>query len=314
MEENTTNKHEEAPAEFSEKPLPDVPVVERETVPQLTPQAETISSVAEPKAEVVVSVHESADSETTLLGFTLEQFKALLVKILLGCLVAAAVVAVIAVLIGGMTDTVWRSVGTITVAMIHIAILFGVIYIATPHGPGTVQRTTNIVVNASIFIVICSFFTSVLNIWDVFDGTLAWKLYMTYIVALVSLMHYKVLSDAQAVYPKLLPYVSVTYGCIVVVALLILGVVYPDNGFDMLNGFYGRLLAAAVIIDVTLTTIIAVMQHLYLQQHPELHQQVAYKSSAGRTIFITIAVVFGIPMLFWFLSTLFSMMSMSRYQ
>lgn len=48
------------------------------------------------------------------------------------------------------------------------------------------------------------------------------------------------------------------------------GAVYATNGADLLKGFYGRLLAASAIVDVASSTIIAGLQRLYLQKHPDL--------------------------------------------
>lgn len=218
------------------------------------------------------------------------QLKSLLIKVLLGCLIAAASVAVVAILIGSMSEVVWRSIGTIFSAIIHIGIVFAIISITTS-GNSKVARTTDFVVNASLVIAICSFFTSVFSTWDVLDGEIAAKLYATYIVLLLSVLHGKTLLDVEAVYQKVKPYVLANLVFIGLVAAMVLGVVYVDEGWRLLDGFYGRLLAASAVISVTLSVVVAVMHRLFIQKHPEL-QTVKAKHSAGRIIVAILLLVF----------------------
>lgn len=262
------------------------------------------SPIEIPKIEnqdILLSVpveEQPAVKEARFYGLTIAGLRTLLVKILLGCLIAAAAVAVVAVLLGSMTDVVWRAVWTIAVAMLHIAILFGIVSMTPAHETETSYRSTNLLINTTLVIAICSFFTAVLNIWGVFDGALASKLYATYVVALVSIIHAKVLMDTASVYDKVKAYVYANYCLIILLAFLLLGVIYPDNGFEILNGFYGRLLAATAIVNVTLTTVVAVMQHLYLQKHPELKTSVPRRVSLGKLIVIILLVLFlGGPIL-----------------
>lgn len=296
MEENNTRQQTEEPAQFSKEQLPELPIIEERAVGQPPEMARPETNEPQPVA-VELPQTTLVQPAITFYGLTVAQLKSLLVKILLGCLVAAAVVAVVAVLIGGMSDVVWRSIGTIVVAMLHIAILFGVISMTPSQRSAAAQDTANIVVNAVIIVAIFSFFTAIFNIWDVFDGALAAKLYVTYIVLLVSLLQYKTVSDAGDTHNKLRPFVYAAYGSIILVALLVLGATYSDNAWDMLSGFYGRLLAAAVIIDVTLTTIVAVILHLYLQQHPELRPKAAHRISVGRIVIIVLVCIFVVPMI-----------------
>jgi hypothetical protein len=93
--------------------------------------------------------------------------------------------------------------------------------------------------------------------------------------------------------------------------MMILGLVYAPEGSDLAEGFYGRLLAASAIVDLTLSVVVAVMHRLYLQQHPELVvKQPAEAHRGARPILIILLFFFlMIPLLqlvlgvvFWALS------------
>lgn len=230
-----------------------------------------------------------------------KEIRSLLIKLFLGALVVAALVAVISILVGSFNETAQRSIGTIFVAMVHILVLFGVLSI-TSKDPRT-EKSTNLVLNSSIVIVVASFLTSVLAVWDLLDTEISVKLYVTYVVLLVAIFHAKAIDDIRVVYDKVAGYVYANFAFITLVVILLLGAVYL-NTLNLLDGFYGRLLAAAAVIDFTLSMIVAVMQRLYLQKHPEpvvIKDQVQ-RSAAGRLVVAVILFfVFG-----WFVLTIIS--------
>ncbi|QQS18785.1 hypothetical protein IPL68_01810 [Candidatus Saccharibacteria bacterium] len=201
-----------------------------------------------------------------------QNLRSLLLKIMLGCVIAAAGVAVVAVLAGSMGDAGWRAVWTVFSAMIHTALLFGIVSTTATNNPLLV-RSTNMVINTSMVVAMLSFFTSVMGIWGVMDGGLAARLYATYIVSLFLVLHGKSLMDIQVQFEKVRSYVRVNYLFMVIVACLILGVVYAPDGSSILSGFYGRLLAASAIVDVTLSIVVIGMYRLYIQKHPELEEK-----------------------------------------
>ena len=75
--------------------------------------------------------------------------------------------------------------------------------------------------------------------WQVITGALLFKLYATYMVALFLVLHAKTLMDVDALYDKVKPYVYANYVFMLLVGMLILGVVYVDNSWSILNGLYG---------------------------------------------------------------------------
>lgn len=220
------------------------------------------------------------------------QLRSILIKSMLGCLIAAAAVAVLTILIGEFTDTTGKAIGTVFAALIHIGVVFGLVSMTTT-AIEEQQKSSDIVANISIGIAILSFFTSIFGVWDMINGETLGKLYMTYVVALFAVLHVKTLLDVQIIYKKVTPYVYANYAFIALIACMILGLVYSPDRVDLISGFYGRALAASAIVDVTLGIVIAVMHRLYLQQHP-------IKSTAGSGAHANSGVRIVLVLLFFF--------------
>lgn len=224
---------------------------------------------------------------------------------MLACLVLAAAIAVITILIGKFSETTGRALGTILVALVHIAIVFGLVSLVTSRKTDAAPKSTELVVNLTIFIAVLSFFTSVLAIWQALTGDLPLKLYITYVVVLFAVIHTKTLLDIGAVYQKIKPYVLANYLFIALVSLLILGLTYAPDAGQLLSGFYGRALAASAVIDVTISIACAVMYRLYIQKHPEIVAGSPSRShGALKIILALVAFVLVIWPLLAFLSIL----------
>lgn len=229
------------------------------------------------------------------------QLRSTLTKLILGCLVVAALVAVVTILIGEFNQTTGRALGTVFSALIHLVVVFGLINMTTPSSDVS-RRSSDIVTNIALVIAVLSFFTSVFGIWGLLGSELTGKLYVTYAVMLFVLLHSKALYDVQMICKKLQPYVYVNYAFIALVAFLILGLMYLPDGDKLLGQFYGRLLAASAIVDATLSVVVAVMYRLYVQAHPELQKKhPVQKFGAGRIILIIFFFFVIWPLLRWVL-------------
>lgn len=262
-----------------------------------TPMAETPEATETERAPVVAApaqphTIQKDKPQATYFGHTVPEIRAWLFKGLLGCLITAATIAVVAILIGGMGDIAWRAVGTICIAILHIAFLF--IILPAGHTSVSMRRSSNMIVNALLAIVIGSFFTAVAHNWELLDSSIAGKLYSTFIVAFISLIHVKALMDIEDDDPSVRSVVRYNYGALGLAALLVTGLIYIEDSYQLLSGFYGRLLAATFVVDVTLSIVVAVMHRLYMQKHPELvRTEEASKHPAGRIALIVVASVIG---------------------
>ena len=219
----------------------------------------------------------------------------ILVKGMLGCHVVAAIVAVVFILIGSFDEIAWKSIGTVFSAIIHLSILLGVISMtASKSDNPTVVLSGNVTINTATTIAALSFFTSVFGIWDVMSGSIVAKLYVTYIVTLILVLHAKTLVDVAAFYKKVRPYVYGNLFVALLVAMMVIGLAWSGD-MDLLSGFYGRLLAASAIVDVTLSIVTMVLFKLYLQKNPELQQSLFGENKpvgVGRIIVGVLLLVF----------------------
>ena len=193
-----------------------------------------------------------------------EELKDLFIKILIGSLIAAAAIAVIAVLIGSFSDILGKALATLALVIIHA--LASLLYIGqTQKHDG--EDEFKILNNAIFTIIILSFFTSIFGVWELLPGEIVAKLYGTYLIALFACIHAEMLVRTLK---KTQTIDSVVYGNFVfmgVVILLLLPLLWmPDVEF---GDFYFRVLAAAAIIDATLTILSVILHRLYLQKHPE---------------------------------------------
>lgn len=222
---------------------------------------------------------------------TVQKLRSILIKSMLGCLIVAAAVAVGAVLIGEFNQTTWRALGTVFAAIIHIGILFAVISTASSKVTHpSIERAQEFVINTAIVIAVMSFFTTVLGTWDVLTGDVPAKFYGTYAVVLFAVLHVKTLFDIQILYQKARNIIYANYGFIFFVAILLLYAIWA--GTDVLSGFTGRLLAAAAIIDATLSIIAAVLFKLHAQKDPELAQQLKGPARSASTKVIIAILLF----------------------
>lgn len=288
------------PSDTPDKPT-ETPVVPEQSTPPVPPPAEP---VAQPVASAVtpqpVQPMQAPPAETPVYRDEhWTQMRSLLIKVMLGCVIAAAGVAVVAILVGTMGEVAWRAVGTLVSAVIHIAILFGVISMSAPTTP-ELARSSNFAINSSMVIAILSFFTSVFGIWDVLPGDIAGKLYATYIIALIAVLHAKTIMDIETLDSKNKGLAYANYAFIILVSVMLMVLIYSNNASELLGSFFGRALAASAIVDVTLSVVLAVRARLYMQKFPELRERYAPKGGGSPTVRIVVilfVLIFVVPML-----------------
>lgn len=193
-----------------------------------------------------------------------KEIKNLVIKILIGCLVAAAALAVVAVLVGGLSDILWRAIVTLILVAGHA--VAALTYISTSeHSEG--KEELGFFSNAVFVVIILSFITSVLGTWNLLSSSIVWKLYGTYLVLLFAVLHGNMLHQSTGKTSTIDNIVKFNYLFMVIVVGMILPIIYFDTGsFD---GLYYRFLSAFAIIDATLTIVAVALHRLYLNKHPK---------------------------------------------
>ena len=199
-----------------------------------------------------------------------EKVRSVLIKILLGTLIATAVVAVGIILFGSVGDLLWRVVGTMAAGVFYLGVLLAVLSTIPHIGTGTKSRSSLFVVNSLLALTCASYLTLILSIWTVINGDLPWRIHAAYFVMLAGILYAKPLMDLEAVYGKIKPYIYANYAFIALACVLTSAAIIAPREWHLWDGFLGRAVAASVVINVTLSMVITVLYHLYLQAHPEL--------------------------------------------
>jgi hypothetical protein len=200
----------------------------------------------------------------------LQNLKNLFLKLLIGCLVVAAALAVVTVIIGHFNDIFAKALFTILLVALHCLISFG--FIVNNEKEETFENLT-FFTNVTFFIIVLSFITSILGVWTLLSGALVAKLYALYFVLLFATLHGETLSKTTGKQKNIDTTVSVNYFFMAIVVLMLLPVIFLNDN-SSLPSIYYRSLAAAGIIDATLTLIAVILHKLYVQKHPTLTDNV----------------------------------------
>lgn len=202
----------------------------------------------------------------------LQKVKSWFLKSLIGCLIAAAALAVVTVLLGQFTDILGKALFTILLIALHSLVSFG--FIVNNEKQDTFD-SLEFFTNATFIIIMFSFVTSIFGVWTILPGTLVLKLYSVYFVLLFAVLHGEVLAKAVNKQTSLVNMVYANYMFMAaVVGMLFIVIFLGDSETLELGSFFYRLLAALGIIDATLTLIAVILHKLYLQKHPDLHDNV----------------------------------------
>jgi hypothetical protein len=200
-------------------------------------------------------------------------------QVLIGCLVGAAAIAVIAVLAGSFSDVLGRALGTIAMVALHALLSFSYITEADKRDKKDGGRSIELFSNTVFVLIAVSFITSIFAIWQVIEGEFTLKLYMFYGVLLFATLHADVLYRIRRFEQKIDKVVTANYFLMSMVVALLTIVIFSSQPSDLSEFFY-RLLAAAGIVDATLTITAIIMHKMYLQRHPELAAEAKKATSA----------------------------------
>lgn len=196
------------------------------------------------------------------------QIKKLSVNVMIGSLIGAAGIAVLAILVGEFNDILWRALFTFLIVTGHALASLGFIENNTKKtGPSDLKVFTNTIFT----LIILSFITAVFGAWELLPGEIVAKLYATYFIAAFATLHGEMLYKTTGLESRIDGIVYANYIFMAIVMLLLLPLVWI--GGTQFEGFYYRLLAASAVVDATLTILAIILHRLYLQKNPELKSQ-----------------------------------------
>lgn len=192
-----------------------------------------------------------------------ENLRKLSIQVMIGGLIGAAVIAVVAVLVGSFNDTFEKTLFTLLLIMLHALVSLGFI----ERNLKKTSKGFRFFDNSVFFIIVLSFFTSIFGVWGLFEGSLVGRLYGTYGILLFACLHGQMLDEVKGKQTNIDNIANANYALMSVVIMLILPIIWLYN-YDFPSVYY-RLLAAAGIVDATLTILAVILHRMYIQKHPD---------------------------------------------
>lgn len=272
---------------YDQKTNENQPLSEQQPTPTAPPSAvnQPVALQAEPTTNTVTPPRISG-------------LKSLFLKVLIGCLVASATVAVTAILAGGLGELGGKALGTIVIVGLHSLLALGFIGMDGTH---TEEGNLKVFANVVFGLLIASFVTASLGIWELLPGDLTWRLYASYGVLAVAVLHGELLARILGHQKVTTNIIYANYVVMGLVVLLLLAVIFIPDVIEVVGEILLRPLAALAIIDGTLTLTAVILDRLYLSKHPELitnNSIVSGSKRAGPKIFVIIVgILLGLQLL-----------------
>lgn len=237
----------------------------------------------------------------------IERYKKYLINTLIASLIAAALVAVVSVIIGSFNDTtariIWILVSVVGHALLNIALL------ERSEDPDSKFMLFKNVLYALIPV---SLVTSILGISTVISSGLTGSLYNLFIVIALVSLHSNILwlfKESTKLINNLIKSNIMVTG---LTGALMLPQIFLSDPQQDLGDYYYRILAAAAIVDATLTILILIFYKLFTQHNPKAKDilQLFTKRGGKTRVWVWVLVVFFalqiLPMLIFGLASLFS--------
>ena len=213
----------------------------------------------------------------TLINFS--EFKKFFLYCMIGALIISAAVGVITVLGGGAGDLTVRVFMTLFTVFAHS--LLCLIFIWDDERRHTFENLS-FFSNVIFLMLVVSFIGSVFGIWQIIDVETVGKLYVSFFYFGFAALHADILAKAMHKEKYIDSVINANFVFIVLVVAMIQPTIYLDNPETLLGGMYYRLLAAAGIIDGTLSILTIIFYKLYVQKHPEMQKATTSSGSPVR--------------------------------
>jgi len=184
-----------------------------------------------------------------------------LTYLIIGILIVAACVSVVAVLMGAVNDAISKTYATLFWSAIHCLIALAIIW------NDSIEKTYTrlpFFLNTLFLIVALSFAATVLKVWDVVTWHTLNNFYKTFATLAFASFHGEILSKVEKKKNHIDAAIYINYIFIILVFCLLQVQFYIDNVGDL---FY-RILAAGSIIDGTLSLLVIIFYRLYKYNNP----------------------------------------------
>lgn len=197
---------------------------------------------------------------------------------LIGSLIVAAIVAVITVLIGQFNEITTKVFLTLFMVIIHS--LISLVFIWDDSRHDTFNKLA-FFVNTVFILIIMSFIASLFGIWEIVSEENIVHIYQTFFLIGFAALHVNILSKSLDLQNYINIIIYINYLFIIIVLVMLQPVLYITDAKIVLGDMYYRFLAAASIIDGTLSILTIIFYKLYMHQHPEIQNIFQSNASSG---------------------------------
>lgn len=218
-----------------------------------------------------------------------KDYKKYFLFVLVGGLVLSCIIAVVAVLVGEFNEVTWRALLTAGSIVFHA--LIALMFYSMPGG--VVQRKINeVYINIILAIVVASFATTVLSLWEILTAGIAGDLYAIYFYTFVFSTLIRMILRATRDSTATRVLADTSTGMSVLLYLMLLPPLFTDYP-NTLPEFYYRAMSAVAIILGTTSVLSAVFNRLYISKHPTITVQDSSHSKSHLTLIIVTVLVIG---------------------
>ncbi len=185
----------------------------------------------------------------------------------IGSFIVAALVAVVNVLVGHSTEITVRIYETLFMVVLHSLVSLAFIWDDSKHNTFT---KFSLFINTIFLLIVASFIASLFGIWKIFPIETIGHIYGTFFYIGFAALHLDILTKAlgKKNYMDIVIYINGAF--IGIVVIMLQPTFYIGNATTVLGEMYYRFLAAAGIIDGTLSILTIIFYKLYLHEHPEV--------------------------------------------
>jgi hypothetical protein len=263
---------------------------------QQQPQQQAESS----RTDVDASALRYAESEKLVLR--LQLIKKIFFLTLIVCVGAAALVSVVAILIGNLNSSVWKTIGVIISMAVHVMFILGYTTALFRQEDKTGKSSLTITNVALFSLLIASFIITILTIWDIISGDMSLRSYGAMFVVLIASIHSDVLYSLRNISKALNAVIALNFGFIVLVAgMLVMAIIGAGEGWALLSrdAFFWRLLGAAGVVDASLTVISAIMLKMWQQTQPQSKIELSGGTVTLGPVVVKSLVILIVLVVFW---------------
>lgn len=195
----------------------------------------------------------------------LSKIKKYFMYVLVASLSLAALISIVAIIVGDFSSVIQKSFATVFLIFIHA--LLSLAFISVDKNKGGSSFTVNVVFG----IIVASFIVSGLGVWEIISGTLTSQIYQVFMTTIIASLFLELFGNLLKK-DKTVKYLSyASMGSVVLVYGLFMPLIFAKYPVD-LPDIYFRLLAASGVLAGTLSILTAIFHRLYVAKHPELRQ------------------------------------------